>query len=239
MAAPTMWQLLIENGWGKSLAEGIVLTLWLSLCSYGVSLILGFLGMMAKQSSSKILQKMAVFYTGVVRGLPELLIVLLLYYAVSSSIESLLIRLHWVSADFTFSPFLAAIMALGCVSGAYMTEVMRAAFVAIPHGQIESARALGMSPFHVTRRIILPQLMRYALPGMGNLWLVMIKESAIISVLGSYSELLYRGYIAAASTQRYLLFYSLTAGLFLMITLISLWILARINTHLTKGMMSK
>ena len=116
-----------------------------------------------------------------------------------------------------------------------MTEVLRSAFLSVPPGQVEAAVSIGMPRRKVFTRIILPQMMRHAVPGMGNLWLSITKESAIISVLGSFSELLYTGYRAAAGTKQYIFFYGLTAILFLTITLVSVLVIAQIERRLNRG----
>lgn len=231
------WQLLAwgGEGWGDDFAWGLVMTLQVSVVAYAVAVVFGLLGAAGKLSKHRLPRLLADIYTTVVRSLPELLVILLLYFSVASGVERLLKHFGLVAETFQFSSFWAAIIALAFVSGAFMTEVLRSAFLAVPPGQIEAAVSIGMRPRKVFTRIVLPQMMRHAVPGMGNLWLSITKESAIISVLGSFSELLYTGYRAAAGTKQYIFFYGLTAVLFLMITLVSALVIAQIERRLNRG----
>lgn len=224
-----------SEGWGDDFAWGLLMTLQISFVSYVIAVLFGFLGAAGKLSSNRFLRLLADFYTTVVRSLPELLVVLLLYFSVASGMERLLKHFGLVSERFEFSSFWAAVIALAFVCGAFMTEVLRAAFLAVHRGQVEAGIAIGMSQRKIFTRIILPQMLRHAVPGMGNLWLSITKESAIISVLGSFHELLYTGYRAAASTKQYILFYGLTAALFLLITLVSVVLIHRLEKSLSRG----
>lgn len=233
----TVWQLLAwgPDGWGDEFARGLLLTLKISAVSYAVAVLFGLLGAYGKLSGGRIARGLADLYTTVVRSLPELLVILLLYFSVATGMENLLKHLGLAGESFEFDPFLAAVIALAFVCGAFMTEVMRAAFLAVPKGQIEAATAIGMPRFKLFRRIVLPQMLRHALPGMSNLWLSITKESAIVSVLGAFSELLYTGYRAAAATKEYVFFYGLTAVLFLMISLISVLVIGRLERRFGRG----
>lgn len=233
----SVWRLLAfgDAGWGDEFASGFLLTLQVSFVSYCVSVLFGLAAASAKLSSNKYLRWIAGTYTTVIRAVPELLLILLLYYAVATSVERMLLWLEVVKPGFQFSPFVAAVAALGFVSGAFMTEVLRAAYQAVPESQIEAAKALGLNHWQTQRLVILPQMVRLAMPGMGNLWLSITKESALISVLGSFHELLYVGYRAAANTKQYVFFYCFTAALFLVITLVSVYLLRRLENRLNKG----
>ena len=231
------WQLLAwgPEGWGDEFAWGLLMTLQISLVSYVIAVLFGALGAIGKLSRSPYLRVIADVYTTIVRSLPELLVILLLYFSVASGAERLLKYAGIVDDRFQFSPFWAAVVALAFVCGAFMTEVLRSAYLAIPVGQIEAAVSIGMPRRKILTRVIIPQMLRHALPGMGNLWLSITKESAIISVLGAFSELLYTGYRAAAATKQYIFFYGLTATLFLLITLVSVLAIGRVEKHLNRG----
>jgi His/Glu/Gln/Arg/opine family amino acid ABC transporter permease subunit len=209
-----------DLGWGDELAWGAWLTIQISVCSYLVGMVLGLLGAGAKLSHSKILLWIADIYTTIVRAVPELLLIILIFYTGTSALKKLLVSVG-MGEGIDVSAFGAAVAALGFIAGAYMTEVFRGAILAVPKGQMEAARAYGMPATLRFRRILFPQLMRYALPGLNNLWLVIIKDSSLISVVGYY-ELLFAGKQAAASTRNYLFFYSVTALCFLVITVISM-----------------
>lgn len=223
------------DGWGMRFAEGLLVTLEVSAAAYFLSLIFGLLGASAKLSASPSLRRIADLYTTLVRALPELLLLLLIYFSGADAIKFVL---SFISADFEdveINPFVAAATALGFIGGAYMTEVMRGAILAIPTGQIEAARASGMSKFLTLRRVIVPQMLRYALPGMGNLWLSATKDSALISVLGNTQDLLFMGYRAASVTKHYGFFYSVAAALFLGITIVSMIAIRIIEARVNRG----
>lgn len=209
-----------DLGWGDELAWGAWLTIQISVCSYLVGMVLGLLGAGAKLSHNKFLRWIADIYTTIVRAVPELLLIILIFYTGTSALKKLLVSVG-MSEGIDVSAFGAAVAALGFIAGAYMTEVFRGAILAVPKGQMEAARAYGMPATLRFRRILFPQLMRYALPGLNNLWLVIIKDSSLISVVGYY-ELLFAGKQAAASTRNYLFFYSVTALCFLALTVISM-----------------
>lgn len=223
------------EGWGDEFFFGFIMTLKISLSAYLFSVLFGLIGALFRLSSSKILRSVAGVYTTVVRSLPELLMILIVYFTVAGMAEKALVSIGLVDKGFQFNPFWAAVFALAFVSGAFMTEVMRASLQAVPMGGIEAATAIGMTPFTMFHRVVLPQMMRHALPGMGNLWLSITKDSAIVSVLGSFGELLYTGYRAAASTKDYTFFYGLTAVCFLLITILSLAVLQWMENRLNRG----
>lgn len=231
------WQLLAwgSEGWGDEFAHGLLMTLQVSAVAFAVSFLFGLTAASGKLSRNRFTKAIADLYTTVVRALPELLVILLLYFSVATGAERLLKATGLVGNDFQFSAFWAAIIALAFVNGAFMTEVLRASYLAIPRGQIEAALSIGMRRRQIFTRVTFPQMMRHAVPGIGNLWLSITKESAIISVLGSFHELLYTGYRSAASTKQYVFFYGLTALLFLGITLVSVLIIARLEERLSRG----
>jgi polar amino acid transport system permease protein len=173
------------------------------------------------------------FYTTFVRASPELIIILLLYYAGTGLLNSILVSYGYTSVR--ISGFAAAVAVLGFMQGAYATEVLRAAIQAIPIGQIEAAIAVGMTPWLRFRRIVLPSMLPLALPGMANLWLIVTKDSSLIAVVG-YTELLLATRQAAGNTKLYLLFFSVAAVIYLMITLISNQAFKRVEAYYRRGM---
>lgn len=223
------------DGWGDEFFFGFIMTMKVSLCAYLMSVIFGMLAAVFKLSKSWIMRSLAAVYITVVRALPELLMILIVYFTVAGLAEQALVSVGFVEEGFQFNPFWAAVFALAFVSGAFMAEVLRAALLAVPAGGIEAATAMGMSQPMIFRRVVVPQMMRHALPGMGNLWLSITKDSAIISVLGAFGELLYTGYRAAASTKDYTFFYGFTAVLFLLITILSLVVLQWMEKRLNRG----
>lgn len=223
------------GGWGDEFFFGFIMTMKVSLSAYLLSVLFGLLAAVLKLSHSWVGRSLARVYITVVRALPELLMILIVYFTVAGLAEQALVWAGLVDKGFQFNPFWAAVFALAFVSGAFMAEVIRAALLAVPAGGIEAATAMGMSQSRIFRRVVLPQMMRHGLPGMGNLWLSITKDSAIISVLGAFGELLYTGYRAAASTKEYTFFYGFTGVLFLLITIFSLVVLQWMETRLNRG----
>ncbi len=222
-----------EGGWGPRFLSGAILTVEISLAGYVIGSLLGLAGVGAKLSRHRWLRWLGATYTTLVRAVPELLLIILLYYTGTSAIENFL-RETGLSESFTVNPFLAAVVTLGFVQGAYLTEVFRGGILAVPIGVSEAGRALALRPMQRFRLLILPIALRHALPGMGNLWLVILKDSSLISVVG-FSELLFTGKTAASATKLYLFFYCFTAGLFLALTVVSSIFLGFIQRRSERG----
>jgi polar amino acid transport system permease protein len=223
---------LSPPGWGGALLAGAVVTLEIAALSFAVGLVLGLFGAAAKLSGNRILFWIAETYTTLVRAIPELLLIVVLFYAGSGAIAALF--LFAGMEHFEVSGFAAAVGVLGIVQGAYQTEVLRGAIIAIPYGEIEAARAFGMSPTLRLRRVTFPAMLPVALPGLGNLWMVLLKDTALISVVG-FSELLYVGKQAAGSTKHYFLFYLAVGAIYLAMTLGSNLVLTVFERHVRRG----
>jgi len=209
------------------------MTVKVSAASYIVGAVLGLGGAAAKLSRLRLLRYLGDLYTTIVRSLPELLLILLLYYTGTRGLNDL-IRAAGFSGDVDLSPFMAAVFSLGFISGAYMTEVFRGAILAVPKGQIEAAKAIGMSMPLRLERILLPQMLRYALPGLGNLWLVLLKDSSLVSVV-SLAELTNAGRIGAGFTKHYLYFYFILGICYLILTVFSMGLMALLEKRLNRG----
>lgn len=223
-----------EHGWSDELARGLVLTIQISICSYFVGFLLGLLGAGAKLSGNKALYRLGDLYTTLVRAIPELLLIILIYYAGSSAMKALLQGIGLVGEDFQVNAFAAVVAALGLIYGAYLTDVLRGAIQAIPKGQIEAAWAYGMHAPLRFRRIVFPQMIRFAIPGMGNQWLNITKDSALVSVVGAF-EVAKQANIAASATKEYLFFYSVAALIFLCLTILSMVVLTRVEKRASRG----
>lgn len=206
------------HGYALSLLEGAALTLSVAVLSLGIALALGLAGAVAKLSKSRIAQGVALAYTTVIRAVPDLVLMLLMFYGGQMAINSLGERLGWAYID--IDPWVAGVLTIGFIFGAYFTEVLRGAFLAVPAGQKEAAIACGFTPRQVLVRIVGPQMLRHALPGLSNNWLVMIKATAIVSVIG-LSDLMNRAAQAAGSTREPFLFYGAAALLYLAFTTLS------------------
>src|SRR5690606_15163018 len=168
------------HGFGPALLEGTWMTIRLSLASVALGLLLGLLGASPKVSGNRALRGVGGFYTSVERGVPETLWVLMAYYGTTSLMSWL--GSHFGNPYLTLSPFAAGTIALGLCFGAYATEVFRGALLSLHPGQREAGLALGMSRLRIFWRITLPQLWRVALPGLGNLYLIMLKDTALVSL---------------------------------------------------------
>ena len=206
------------DGWGDELAAGVWLTVRLALTTLPFGLALGFLIALAKNSDEPALQTAADIYTTVFRGVPELLTLFIVYYGGQ-------ILLQQVVGLFTdtyveVSGFIAGVVALGLVFSAFASEVFLSAFRGIQAGQYEGAYALGLSRFQTMRLVILPQLIRLALPGLSNLWLILLKETALVSVI-ALEDLLRKTNIAVGSTKEPFFFYLIACLIYIGLALIS------------------
>ena len=170
------------QGFGPLLLQGTWMTLKLSVLSLAVSVLLGLLGASAKLSSHKLLRIPAQLYTTLIRGVPDLVLMLLIFYSLQTWLTNLTDAMDWEYVE--INPFSAGVITLGFIYGAYFTETFRGAFMAVPRGHIEAATAFGFTGAQTFRRILFPAMMRYALPGIGNNWQVILKATALVSLLG-------------------------------------------------------
>ena len=198
-------------------------------------MLIGIGGAYGKLYGNAVLRDLLEVYTTLIRAVPELVWILLLYYAGTDLINQLLTALGYGAID--INGFIAGICVLGVVQGAYSTEVLRGAILAIPQGQIEAARAYGMSPRLLLRRITLPAMIPYAIPGLANLWLIATKDTALLAIVG-FNELTQITRNAGASTKAYFTFFTAAGALYLMLTLVSNFIIARIERRARRGMPS-
>lgn len=220
-------------GWGGNLLRGLVHSLEIALGAYAIGLVLGTLGASAKLYGGPVARDVAEAYTTIVRAVPELVLILLLYYAGTSLVNDMLASMGRAPVD--ISGLAAGIGVLGVVQGAYHTEVLRGAILSLPPGQIEAARAYGMSPWQTLRRITLPGMLPYALPGLSNLWLVVTKDTALLAVVG-FNELTLETRQAAGTTKAYFTFFMAAGALYLAVTLLSNVVLSRIERHAARGL---
>ncbi len=217
--------------WGGNLLVGAVNTILISLCAYSLGFVLGLSGAVGKLSGGPIVRGILLVYTTLVRSLPELLMIVILFYLGTQTLNAVLGQ---YGIKVTINGFVAASVVLGIVSGAYQTEVLRGAIQAIPVGQIEAAKAYGMSPWLSFRRIVLPAMLPHAIPGMSNLWLNITKDSALVGVVG-YAELTLQTRQAAGGTKWYFTFYLASMALYLMISLVSMWLFRRLEDRVRVG----
>jgi His/Glu/Gln/Arg/opine family amino acid ABC transporter permease subunit len=221
------------KGYGWMLWDGVQVTLLVGVCAMALALVMGLLGAWGKMSHSKAARGAADTYTTVIRGVPELILILIVYYGTPTLIQTVLESFgHDIIID--INPFLAGFITIGFIYGAFATEVFRGAFLAIDRGQIEAARAYGMSRTLAFRRILLPQVWRFALPGLGNVWMVLIKATALISVI-QLPELLRNADIAARAVRLPFTFYFAASLIYLGITIVSMLALQRAEAWANRG----
>ena len=223
-----------DTGYGDEFLRGLFFTLQISICGYVLAFILGLLGAGAKLHGSKLLYRIGDIYTTLVRAIPELLLILMIFYMGSSTLNSILMAIGLTERGIEITPFEAAVAALGFIYGAYLTDILRGAIQAIPKGQIEAARAYGMHAPMRFRRIVFPQMIRYAIPGMGNQWLNITKDSSLVSAIGAF-ELLFAAKSAASQTKEYIFFFSIVALCFLTITIVSMIVLQQVEQRASRG----
>lgn len=209
------------EGYGSSLLEGALMTVLVGLTAMTVAVVLGLLGAWGKLSGSRIARIGTDTYTTIVRGVPELIMLLLVYFGVPTLIQDTAQALGY-DLVVNLDPFTAGSLTIGFIYGAFCTEVFRGAFQSVPKGQIEAARAAGMHEIMTFRRIRFPQAMRFALPGLGNVWMVLIKATALISII-QLDELMRNARIAANTTHKPFTFYFIASLIFLFITMVSMW----------------
>ncbi len=199
--------------------NGMLVTIAVAICSLALAVLLGLVGAWGKVSKSLPAKKTADAYTTLVRGIPDLVLMLLLFYGGQQLLNDLGDATGWWGY-LEIDQFTAGVFTIGFIYGAYMTETFRGAFLSIPNGQIEAGIASGMNPGLRFRRIVWPQLVRYALPSFGNNWLVLLKGTALVSVLGLH-ELVREAYTAGRSTRQLFTFFFVVLMLYLVLTAIS------------------
>lgn len=223
-----------DTGWGDELLAGAVITLQLAVCALGFGLLFGLALAGARLSHLSPLRWAADAYNGFIRATPEFLILLLVYYGFEQAVQS---GLNGLGIDFAFQmpKFMAAVLGLSLIFACYASEVFRGAYLAVPRGQIEAAVAAGMSPAQVFLRIRLPQMWRYAIPGLGNLWMVLLKDTSLAAVI-AVDDLLRQAKIASETTREPLLFYLTVAVIYLIMTGLSDLVRMRVEAASRKGL---
>jgi polar amino acid transport system permease protein len=207
-----------DAGWGDDLLTGVLVTIEISVGAYVVGLAFGGLAAWAKLGGPGWARAIANGYSTICRSVPEILLIIILFYAGQSALNAVMAVLGL--GDVGISGFAAAVTVLGLVQGAYASEILRGAVLAIPKGQTEAARAYGIEGFTRFRRMTVPAILPYALPGLANLWMIIFKDSTLISVVG-YNELMFTAKQAAGATKYYFSFYLLAGVIYYVITIVS------------------
>jgi His/Glu/Gln/Arg/opine family amino acid ABC transporter permease subunit len=219
-------------GYLPMILDGLRVTLSVASVSLGVACVFGLLGALAKLTHSPLLRGAATVYTTVVRSLPDLLLMLMVFYGGQILLNRLADAQGWGYMD--IDAFVAGTLTLGFVFGAYLTETFRGAILAIPRGQLEAGHACGLSGWQVIRHILLPQMVRHAIPGFTNNWLVMLKATALVSIIG-LDDMVHRAGLAAAATRAPFTFYALTGAIYLAVTTVSILALTALERRFSRG----
>ncbi|MCB1474853.1 MAG: ABC transporter permease [Rhodobiaceae bacterium] len=220
------------GGWGDELATGLWLTIRLALATLPFGLAIGFIIALARNSSEPSLVAAGNVFTTIFRGLPELLTLFIVYYGGQMLISAVMKLFGGGYVE--ISGFLAGMIALGLVFAAYASEVFLGALKGIGHGQHEAAAALGLRRVTAMRLVILPQLIRLALPGLSNLWLVLLKDTSLVSVI-ALEDLLRKTNIAVGATKEPFFFYMTACLIYLTMSLISSLGVARADKWASRG----
>jgi polar amino acid transport system permease protein len=228
------WSLLAltPQGWGGNLLRGLLRTVEIAIAAYSLGLLIGFFGAFGKVHGGRWLKRILDLYTTLFRAIPELVLILLLYYAGPDLLNRFLLSLGYARVE--ISGFAAGVLALGIVQSAYSIEVLRGAMLAVPAGQIEAGAAFGMSFWQQQRRIVIPAMIPFATPGLANLWLIVTKDTALLAVI-SYNELAKETQQAAESTQYYLQFFLAAALIYLALSMVSTMIIRRVEERFRRG----
>ncbi len=207
------------EGWLDDIAHGVFITVALAAATLPLGLLIGFFVALAKQSNEPSLRIAGNIYTTIFRGLPELLTLFMVYYGAQIGLQ-IVIRYFNPDAEIDVNSFVSGMVALGVVFSSYASEVFLSAFRAIPSGQYEGGYAIGLTNGQTMRLVVLPQLIRIALPGLANLWLILLKDTALVSAIGLSDTLRQTG-IAARVTRKSFLFFSLACLIYLVLAIIS------------------
>lgn len=222
-----------DSGWGDELLQGALVTISMALATLPFGLLLGLLIALASRSASRLISGLATLYTTVFRGVPELLTLYIIYFG-----GQILIQRIWTWIGFegsiSISPFLAGMVALGMVLAAFSSEVWVGALNSIAKGQREGAAALGLNRWQAFRLVVFPQLIRVALPGLGNNWMVLLKETSLVSVI-TLHDIMFIATRANVTTKEPFLFFSAALCLYLVFSLISAWGISRMEARANRG----
>ena len=225
--------MLSLHGYGPSIFEGTILTLEVSLASLFIAMMLGMAGALAKLSKSPILSGLAKVYTTIIRGIPDLVLMLLVFFGGQVVVNQMAPLLGY-EEYIDINPFIAGVSTIGFIFGAYMTETFRGAILAVNRGQLEAGSAYGMSGGMVSRRILLPQMVRHTLPGIGNNWLVLVKTTSLVSIIG-IDDMVRKATMAAGATRMPFTFYVVVAINYLLITTVSIYLLKYLEKRYSVG----
>ena len=222
-----------NTGWGDELFIATLMTIAVSVTAMLIGFFFALIFTPLKLSKNKFLNFIANSYTTIIRGVPELLVIYLLFFGGTGAVM-FVASIFGYNEYIEINAFLTGAFAIGIISGAYSTEVFRGAIQSIDKGQFEAANVLGLSKFNKFFQIILPQTLRLAIPNLSNVWQITLKDTSLISVTGLV-EIMRQSYIAAGSTRDPLFFYSFAAVLYLSLTFLSMKLINRLEVRYSRG----
>ena len=222
-----------DTGWGDELFRATLMTIAVSITAMIIGFSFAAIFTPLKLSNNKFLNSIGNSYTTVIRGVPELLVIYLFFFGGSGAIM-FVASMFGYNEYIEINAFVTGSFAIGIISGAYSTEVFRGAIQSIDKGQFEAAKVLGLSKFAQFYKIILPQMLRLAIPNLSNVWQITLKDTSLISVTGLV-EIMRQSYIAAGSTRDPLFFYSFAAVLYLLLTYISMKLINKLEVKYSRG----
>ena len=226
-----------SSGWGDEMLMGALMTVLVSASSLILGIVIGIIFAACKLSNIFVLRVIANIYTTIIRGIPELLVIYLLFFGGSGAVMYLA-KIFGYNGYIELNAFTIGTIAVGAISGAYSTEVIRGAVNSVQKGQFEAGKTLGLSGYGLYGKIIFPQVARIALPGIGNVWQITLKDTALISVTGLV-EIMRQSRIAAGSTHEPFIFYTAAIILYLLITRFSNILFDKAENNYSKGFVSK
>ena len=222
-----------DTGWGDELFRATLMTIAVSITAMLIGFSFAAIFTPLKLSKFKSLNLIANIYTTVIRGVPELLVIYLFFFGGSGAIM-FVASMFGYNDYIEINAFVTGSFAIGIISGAYSTEVFRGAVQSIDKGQFEAAKVLGLNKFAQFYKIILPQMLRLAIPNLSNVWQITLKDTSLISVTGLV-EIMRQSYIAAGSTRDPLFFYSFAAVLYLLLTFLSMKLINKLEVKYSRG----
>jgi arginine/ornithine transport system permease protein len=227
------------EGYGPSIFGGAILTMELAVLSLILAFTLGLLGALGKMSSNPIAKGIATTYTTIIRGVPDLVWMMLLFFGGQIMVNAFFDWLYELSDGsidifLPFNEFLSGVLTIGFIFGAYMSETFRGAFMSVDNGQIEAGKAYGMSSFQVFKRIMFPLMMRHALPGIANNWQVLLKTTALVSIIG-LADMVRLATEAAKTTGEPFKFFIPVALVYLGIAALSDVVFSKLNVRYSAG----
>ena len=222
-----------DNGWGDELFFATLMTLAVAITAMFIGFIFSLIFTPLKITNNKILNFIGNFYTTVIRGVPELLVIYLFFFGGSAAVM-FVAKIFGYDGYIEINAFITGAFSIGIISGAYSTEVFRGAIQSIDKGQFEACKVLGLNKYVYSFKIVIPQMLRLAIPNLSNVWQITLKDTSLISVTGLV-EIMRQSYIAAGSTRDPLFFYSFAALLYLILTFFSMKIFNKLEQNFNRG----